>query len=52
LIPEIPELKLTVDIIIGDDEEAMIETRFLSHLCDKVSLDFKNSIFTLTDLKL
>lgn len=50
-IPDLPELKLGVDIIVGDDEEALIGTRFLHTLCKKFSIDFEASTLSLEGLK-
>lgn len=50
-MPELPHLKLEIDIIIGDDEEALIGTRFLNTLCTKFSIDFKKSLLSLENLK-
>ena len=49
-VPAISHLVLPIDIILGDDEVALIGTRFLSKICDKFSIDFKHSHLILEGL--
>lgn len=45
-----PEITLDVNILLGDDEEALVGTRLLAGICDKFSIDFKHSQLILEGL--